>query len=68
MTLISTPENTKIACCQRWVDEAVALGGKLRLATVTGLLRRGGHVVGVELDGETIEADAGDEIVFTNDQ
>ncbi len=33
-------------------------GAELRLARITGLLRRGGHVVGVELDGETLEGDA----------
>jgi glycine/D-amino acid oxidase-like deaminating enzyme len=37
---------------------ARARGAELRLGTVTGLLRRGGDVVGVELDGETLEADA----------
>jgi glycine/D-amino acid oxidase-like deaminating enzyme len=37
---------------------AQARGAELRLGTVTGLLRRGGDVVGVTLDGETIEADA----------
>jgi glycine/D-amino acid oxidase-like deaminating enzyme len=37
---------------------AQARGAELRLARVTGLLRRGGNVLGVELDGETIEADA----------
>jgi glycine/D-amino acid oxidase-like deaminating enzyme len=37
---------------------AQARGAELRLARVTGLLRRGGDVLGVELDGETIEADA----------
>ncbi len=33
-------------------------GAELRLARVTGLLRRGGDVVGVDLDGETLEGDA----------
>jgi len=33
-------------------------GARLRLGTVGGLLRRGGDVVGVDLDGEAIEADA----------
>lgn len=33
-------------------------GAELRLGRVAGLLRRGEDVVGVELDGETIEADA----------
>jgi glycine/D-amino acid oxidase-like deaminating enzyme len=33
-------------------------GAELRLAEVTGLLRRGGDVVGVELDGTTLEGDA----------
>jgi glycine/D-amino acid oxidase-like deaminating enzyme len=37
---------------------AQARGAGLRMGTVTGLLRRGGDVVGVDLDGETIEADA----------
>ena len=37
---------------------ARARGAELRLGTVTGLLRRGGDVVGVDLDGEAIEADA----------
>jgi glycine/D-amino acid oxidase-like deaminating enzyme len=37
---------------------AQARGAELRLARVTGLLRRGGDVLGVELNGETIEADA----------
>jgi glycine/D-amino acid oxidase-like deaminating enzyme len=37
---------------------AQARGATLRLGTVSGLLRRGGDVVGVELDEETIEADA----------
>jgi glycine/D-amino acid oxidase-like deaminating enzyme len=34
------------------------LGARSRLGTVTGLLRRGGDVAGVDLDGEAIEADA----------
>ena len=33
-------------------------GAELRLARITGLLRRGGDVVGVDLDGETLEGDA----------
>jgi glycine/D-amino acid oxidase-like deaminating enzyme len=33
-------------------------GAELRLGSVTGLLRRGGDVVGVDLDGEAIEGDA----------
>ena len=37
---------------------ARARGAELRLGTVTGLLRRGGDVAGVDLDGEAIEADA----------
>jgi glycine/D-amino acid oxidase-like deaminating enzyme len=37
---------------------AQARGAELRLGTVTGLLRRGSDVVGVDLDGEAIEADA----------
>src|SRR5262249_12575496 len=37
---------------------AQARGAELRFGEVTGLLRRGGDVVGVDLDGETIEADA----------
>lgn len=37
---------------------AQARGAELRLGRVTGLLRRGGDVVGVDLDGEAIEADA----------
>ena len=37
---------------------AQARGAGLRFGTVTGLLRRGGDVAGVDLDGETIEADA----------
>jgi glycine/D-amino acid oxidase-like deaminating enzyme len=37
---------------------AQARGAELRLGTVTGLLRRGGDVTGVELDGEAIAADA----------
>jgi glycine/D-amino acid oxidase-like deaminating enzyme len=37
---------------------ARARGAGLRLGKVTGLLRRGGDVVGVDLDGEAIEADA----------
>ena len=37
---------------------AQARGAELRLARVTGLLRRSGDVVGVDLDGEAIEADA----------
>jgi glycine/D-amino acid oxidase-like deaminating enzyme len=37
---------------------ARARGAELRLGTVTGLLRRGGDVVGVDLDGEAIKADA----------
>jgi glycine/D-amino acid oxidase-like deaminating enzyme len=37
---------------------ARARGAELRLGRVTGLLRRGGDVVGVDLDGEAIEADA----------
>ena len=37
---------------------AQARGAGLRLGTVTGLLRRGRDVVGVDLDGEAIPADA----------
>ena len=37
---------------------AEARGAELRLGRVTGLLRRGGDVVGVDLDGEAIEGDA----------
>ena len=37
---------------------AEARGAELRLGSVTGLLRRGGNVVGVDLDGEKIEGDA----------
>jgi glycine/D-amino acid oxidase-like deaminating enzyme len=37
---------------------AEARGAELRLGRVTGLLRRGGDVVGVDLNGETLEADA----------
>ena len=37
---------------------AEARGAELRLGNVTGLLRRGGEVVGVDLDGETLEGDA----------
>jgi glycine/D-amino acid oxidase-like deaminating enzyme len=37
---------------------AEACGAELRLGSVTGLLRRDGDVVGVDLDGEAIEADA----------
>jgi glycine/D-amino acid oxidase-like deaminating enzyme len=33
-------------------------GAQLRLSRVTGLVRRGGGVVGVDLDGETLEGDA----------
>lgn len=33
-------------------------GAELRLGTATGLLRRGDDVVGVDLDGETLEGDA----------
>ncbi len=33
-------------------------GAELRLGRVTGLVRRGGDVVGVDLDGETLEGDA----------
>jgi glycine/D-amino acid oxidase-like deaminating enzyme len=33
-------------------------GAELRIARVTGLLRRGEDVVGVDLDGETLEGDA----------
>jgi glycine/D-amino acid oxidase-like deaminating enzyme len=37
---------------------AQTLGAALRFGTVTGLSRRGDRVAGVEVDGETIEADA----------
>jgi glycine/D-amino acid oxidase-like deaminating enzyme len=37
---------------------AQARGTGLRMGTVTGLLCRGGNVIGVDLDGEAIEADA----------
>ena len=37
---------------------AEARGAELRLGRVTGLLRRGEDVMGVDLDGEAIEADA----------
>ena len=33
-------------------------GAELRFGTVTGLLRRGEHVIGVECGGETLEGDA----------
>jgi glycine/D-amino acid oxidase-like deaminating enzyme len=33
-------------------------GAELRIGTVTGLLRKGADVVGVELDGETLEGEA----------
>jgi glycine/D-amino acid oxidase-like deaminating enzyme len=33
-------------------------GAELRLGTVTGLLQRGGDVIGVELEGEVLEGDA----------
>jgi glycine/D-amino acid oxidase-like deaminating enzyme len=37
---------------------AEARGAELRLGNVTGLLRRGGGVVGVDLEGEALEGDA----------
>ena len=37
---------------------AEARGAELRLSNVTGLLRRGEDVVGVDLDGEALEGDA----------
>jgi glycine/D-amino acid oxidase-like deaminating enzyme len=37
---------------------AEARGAELRLGNVTELLRRGGDVVGVDLDGESLEGDA----------
>ena len=37
---------------------AEARGAELRLGNVTGLLRRGGDMVGVNLDGEVLEGDA----------
>ena len=37
---------------------AEARGAELRPGSVTGLLRRGGDVVGVDLDGEALEGDA----------
>jgi glycine/D-amino acid oxidase-like deaminating enzyme len=37
---------------------AEARGAELRPGNVTGLLRRGGDVVGVDLDGEVLEGDA----------
>jgi glycine/D-amino acid oxidase-like deaminating enzyme len=37
---------------------AKARGAELRLGNVTGLLRRGGDVVGVDLEGEELEGDA----------
>jgi glycine/D-amino acid oxidase-like deaminating enzyme len=37
---------------------AKARGAELRLRNVTGLLRRGGDVVGVDLDGEALKGDA----------
>ena len=37
---------------------AEARGAELRLGSVTGLLRRGGNVVGVDLDGEALVGDA----------
>jgi len=37
---------------------AQARGAELRLGNVTGLLRRGGDVVGVDLDGEALRGDA----------
>jgi glycine/D-amino acid oxidase-like deaminating enzyme len=38
--------------------EAQTLGAALRFGTATGLSRRGDRVIGAEVDGETIEADA----------
>jgi glycine/D-amino acid oxidase-like deaminating enzyme len=37
---------------------AKARGAELRLGSVTGFLRRGGNVVGVDLDGEALDGDA----------
>jgi len=37
---------------------AEARGAELRLGNITGLLRHGGEVVGVDLDGEALEGDA----------
>jgi glycine/D-amino acid oxidase-like deaminating enzyme len=37
---------------------AQARGAELRLGQVTGLVRRGSHVAGVEVDGDTVDADA----------
>ena len=41
-----------------WMRAAAARGAKLRLGIVTGLRRRNGDVVGVDLDGEGLEGDA----------
>ena len=43
------------ACMMR---AAEARGAELRLGNVKGLLRRGGNVVGVDLDGKALEGDA----------
>ena len=37
---------------------AEARGAELRSGNVTGLLHRGGEVVGIDLDGEVLEGDA----------
>lgn len=40
------------------MDDAIRQGAELRIGEVTGLLRRGNTVVGAEVDGAGVEADA----------
>jgi glycine/D-amino acid oxidase-like deaminating enzyme len=57
-SLVTTAQVQPFAFTTSMMRAAEARGAKLRPGNVTGLLRRGGHVVGVDLEGERLEGDA----------
>ena len=57
-SLASTAQVQPAAFTTGMMRAAEARGAELRLGNVTGLLRRGRDVVGVDLDGEALEGDA----------
>ena len=54
----STAQVEPAAFTTSMMRAAQELGAKLRIATVTGLLRRGDEVVGVDCEEQTLEGDA----------
>ena len=56
--MASTAQVQPAAFTTGMMRAAEARGAELRLGNVRGLLRRGGDVVGVDLDGEALEGDA----------